>query len=685
MYNTDMLFSRLDLSQTCFSEALACLKSGDKEIALEKIIEHFKRRNKPVYLFSEKDIIETNHDEIIEEADRVCRHEIFGYNLGTDIDWRVNATFRSSMDSEWLWSLARHIFWQPLARAYAITGDEKYAREFASQLMGFVKSWPVDEFLGKIGIYGEKTNKSFPGDAWRTLEAAIRIYAVWIPVMIYFRKSPSLDNEFWVCFLNSLHDHAEFLCMHYSNHYRCSNWASAECTALFQIGVLFPEFKKSNAWKLLGYRRVTHEVRYQFDHYGVHIERTPIYHLVAAIAFLQAYRIAKLNDIPVPPYMFPILEKTAEYLMRIVKPDFTLPMIGDADRNSLLNIKSDESLYEGMNITTDPYDLNEIRAFFRVMSELTDRQDFLYFCTRGEKGAPPVGKCFYMPDQGFYVFRTGWRQTDSYFMVTGVQLERGERNAHSHYDAGHLELQIKGEDILIDTGRYLYINCNMKEWREYFISACAHNTLLVDNHKMGSVPNTSEDIRCVRTFCHQFKSTPDFDLVEVSHNGYAFLEEPVFHMRRVIHFKPGVWLVDDIITGIGKHEYRLYFNFAPGILKKANDNSIEYDFITNEVNVKIVPLYKNKLSAEVKIGDTNPIGGWVSYGYAKKTPAPQLIFTRIGGTPVRFLTAIIYNGTVNFDEHALNNEESTTLIVRTGDNKIKTRLGLSACEINQIK
>ncbi len=91
-------------------------------------------------------------------------------------------------DPEWMWSLSRHVFWHPLARAYALTKDEKYAREFASQLKGFVKSWPVEDYLGKIGVCGEKTDTSFPGNAWRTIETAIRIYATWFPVFQYSRN-----------------------------------------------------------------------------------------------------------------------------------------------------------------------------------------------------------------------------------------------------------------------------------------------------------------------------------------------------------------------------------------------------------------------------------------------------------------------------------------------------------------
>jgi len=171
--------------------------------------------------------------------------------------------------------------------------------------------------------------------------------------------------------------------------------------------------------------------------------------------------------------MLPILERAAAFLMQLVKPDFSLPMVGDADRVSLHTPKADASVFEGMNLTTDPRDLNEIRAFFRTMAQLTGREDFLYFATGRQQGSPPRQLNFSLPDPGFHVFRTGWDETDSYFLVTGTQMERGSNSAHSHADAGHLELHIEGQDVLIDTGRYLYGNCARLDWWQYFASTRA--------------------------------------------------------------------------------------------------------------------------------------------------------------------------------------------------------------------
>ncbi len=57
-----------------------------------------------------------------------------------------------------------------------------------------------------------------------------------------------------------------------------------------------------------------------------------------------------------------------------------------------------------------------------------------------------------------------------------------------------------------------------------------------------------------------------------------------------------------------------------------------------------MPLLRQGLTSQVLEGSLAPKGGWVSYGYATKVPAPQLIYTKIGAAPIRFLTTIIQEG-----------------------------------------
>lgn len=635
------LIDKIDLSYPELVAAESEYKKGNIDGCMDELISHFTQRKSPNYLFDKADMNGFKDDAILEEAEEILNHNIFGHQFEDGIDWKFNPTAETSRDNEWSWTLYRHLPWQTLARAYVMTGDEKYTEEFISQLKGFAKAWPVDKFMNDpehAKTYG------FPGHAWRTIETGIRIYTTWLPCLAAFKNAKKWDKEGWVVFLELICNHADFITQNYSNHKSSSNWLTMESSSLLQLGIMFPEMKNSKVWLKEGYKRVMHEMKYSFDNDGVHMERTPIYHMVSSVAFLQAWQMCKLNNIPVPPYALPTLIKSAEFIMKIVKPDFTTPMIGDADRNNLLTRRADTSLYEGMNLTFNPMDLNEMRAYFQTMYDLTKREDFLYFATGRKEGSAPEMRNYSIIDSGIYIMRTGWEPEDSYYHVHGIQLERGERSTHSHNDQGHLELHIKGEDVLIDSGRYIYNSSCWKDWRHYFTGTNSHNTIYIDDHEMGTVPGTFR-IRGARTYCHEFEENDKYSVIDISHNGYAFTEDPIFHRRKVIRLEGDVYIIDDQLTGLGldKHDIRLYFNFAPGEL--TNEKGNDYTYISDSGReYSYFSIANENVESSVLKGSEDPIGGWVSYGYPNREPIPQLCLKSEGPVPVRFISVIAPKG-----------------------------------------
>jgi hypothetical protein len=680
MEDIDKLFSRVNFDSPLLDRSIGeAYKKNDADLCINGLVKHFASRTSPHYFFTANDVTKIKDDRIIDDAEAVMRHFIYGYQFDGNIDWHFNPTADTSADNEWSWSLFRTIYWQPLARAYALTRDEKYAREFISQLKAFAAAWPVEPFFEAGPNFGHGPDT--PAIAWRTIEAGIRIYTTWLPCYIVFRTSPSWDRGGWITFLNLIHDHAEFLAKNYSNHEHSSNWLTMEATALLQMGIMFPEMKNAENWKILGYRRVMYETKYSFDNDGVHMERTPIYHMVSAISFLQGVRLCMINNIPVPPYALPTLVKSGEFLMKLVKPDFSTPMIGDADRNDLLARRSDEAtIYEGMNLSFDPYDLNEMRAFFRVLGEITGREDLRWFGTKREQGHEPAERNYALTDAGVYVMRTGWSPEDSYMLVTGVQLERGEKSTHSHNDTGHVEISIHGEDIIIDTGRYIYNSSKWRDWRKYFISANAHNTLYVDNRTMGEVPDTIRQ-RGVRTYCHNFVETPLYQLIDISHNGYAFMSDPVFHRRRVIRLAGDIFVIDDRVTGLGlgEHDFRLYFNFAPGELERDGEHAWKYRSISGK-EYRYTSIINEGVGMSVLKGSEEPKGGWISFGYPVKVAAPQLRLCTIGSVPLRFISvlspaAVAVKGKADINGAVLRLSGETEIELKLeGDEGITVRL-----------
>ncbi|MCF0261824.1 MAG: alginate lyase family protein [Sphaerochaetaceae bacterium] len=618
----------------------ALAEKGEQQAAKE-IIAHFRGKRSVRYLFDREKATFLNDPSILEDAQKAMNHEIFGHKFNGPIDWTFNPTADTSRDNEWSWSLFRTLWWQSLGRAYMMTGDEKYVKEFSEQLISFYNAWPAESHIIS-DVFETKT--PFPGHAWRTIESGIRIYTTWLPCFEMFRTSENFTEEAFMTFLCSIDDHGRFLTGHYSNHNRSSNWLSMETTALLQIGILFPELKNAAMFYENGYERVMHEIAYCFDMDGVHMEKTPIYHMVASISFLQAVRMCQRNNIPVAPYAMPLLEKSAEYVMRLVKPNFTTPMLGDADTNDILARRSDTSLYEGMNLSFFTDDLNEMRAYFKRVYLLTGRKDFLWVATAGKEGTKPsfTDTCF--KESGVFVLKEDWDQDSSFVMTQMIKLERGEKSTHSHNDTGHVELMISGEDILVDCGRYIYNSSIWKDWRHYFTGVFSHNTLFVDDHNMGDVPEVTR-VRGVRGFVHQFVHDDDKLMIDLSHNGYVFSSDPVFHRRRIVYLRDTkTAVVLDTVEGpsLAEHDFRFYWNFASVNLTKKCDN--QYVFTTGKgrsYNVSHYQTENNKWNDVLLIGAEEPEkGGWISYGYPIRVPTAQLSARTIGKSGFTMVTVI---------------------------------------------
>ena len=215
------LLERINYDLPGLKKAKMCYAQGDADGAMDAVIEHFRTRTTPKYLFTAKEMEQCKVDGILEDAQETLDHYIYGHKFDGEIDWFFNPTEHTSHDNEWTWSLYRHIYWQPLARAYALTKDEKYTKEFLHEMTEWGKAWSVTPFMENEEDAAAKYK--FPGHSWRTIETAMRIYTVWLPCMEAFRTSPAWDREGWVTFLTLLCDHADFLMTHYSNHKKSSN------------------------------------------------------------------------------------------------------------------------------------------------------------------------------------------------------------------------------------------------------------------------------------------------------------------------------------------------------------------------------------------------------------------------------------------------------------------------------
>ena len=98
--------------------------------------------------------------------------------------------------------------------------------------------------------------------------------------------------------------------------------------------------------------------------------------------------------------------------------------------------------------------------------------------------------------------------------------------------------------------------------------------------------------------------------------------------------------VEDRVTGLGlaEHDFRLMFNFAPGVL---SGEGLERIYETPKGRrYRISAAADVPLGSRVLEGSEDPLGGWISYGYHVRVPAPQWTLAVQGKAPFHAATVI---------------------------------------------
>ena len=605
-------FAAMDLSPAEMAAVKAAVDQGDMAAAKREFVKHLKARTNPKWYFDWRDKPAAGNrpkDFDGRQADRFVRNELVSCGVWHDfkdhIDWNSNPM--PNQYSEWTWQLSRHPFWQTLARAYWATGDEKYAKAFVAQMTDWVRSQPLPADSG---------NKAY--STWRTIETGIRTYGSWPNSLMYFLSSPSFDDESVVLMVKSFHDHAEHL-MKYPT---TGNWLAMEANGLFHIGVLFPEFKRAEAWRKTAIERLYAELDKQVYPDGAQIELAAGYHNVSLNSFEMPVRLARLNQVALPPDYVAKLERMFDYDLYVSMPNRKMPGLNDS---------GDTDIVSWMQKAT---------GYF------PERKDFQWIASGGQKGAPPTTLSHEFPYAGHLAMRSGWEPEARYLLLDAGPFGYG----HQHEDKLTIVLAAYGRVHVIDPGNYAYDN---SQWRKYHIDTFAHNTVLVDSlpQRRGGAKDRREYV-VKEPLPHAFVTTDTYDYAAGQYDeGYGKRDNGIAtHHREVVFVKSGpaaaapddYWIIVDNFQPKDAlpHTYDAMFHL--------NADAIDIDATALVVktrnakgsNLVIHPLLAGTLSLSNQAGQEKPyVQGWVrsgDYG-VKPIPTPVYRLEAAGATKMIFI------------------------------------------------
>jgi hypothetical protein len=227
-------------------------------------------------------------------------------------------------------------------------------------------------------------------------------------------------------------------------------------------------------------------------------------------------------------------------------------------------------------------------------------------------------------DSGRYLLQSGTRGGAD---AISVLVDCGEHGfgsiaAHGHADALSFTLRAFGEDILVDPGTYDYFRYG--EWRDYFRSTRAHNAIVVDGLDQSEMLGPFMWGQRARAWCRDWRPAAAGGSLEGAHDGYARLADPVEHTRRIeLDGDARVLTITDRLAMRGEHALSAYFHFSETCQVAASGSAIEAVTPSGSVTLEADP----RLTVTILRGSTDPIGGWVSRAYHRKTAATTVVLS----------------------------------------------------------
>ena len=513
-------------------------------------------------------------------------------------------------DVRQIWELNRHQYFVTLGKAYWYTGDEKYAREFVSQMRDWIKKNP----------YGKSVN-------WvHAQEIALRIIS-WLWAYVFFCESPIFTVEDQIEFFKSLYLQTEFLSRHLSDTTLSThNHIISETAGLAMMAIMFPEFKRSKAWWKNGVDRLERELKRQICNDGVSGETSTNYHFFVLDSFLQIWILLKKNGFEYPSEMDHMLEKMIEFSMYICRPDGTLPIIGDSD--------------SGRSIRLDDLSGDDRRSYLSTGAVLFGRSDMKSVAGKfheeslwllGSEGykkfeqlnsREPKNLSVLYPDSGYCIMRNDWSEKADQLIFRGgvISIPKDVSIGHNHADYLSFELIVDGKPFIVDPGVYTY---NLDDqWRWYGRKTSSHNTVVVDGRDQFVIDSQRFGLpKVANSTVHTFESKDSIDFIHASHDGYEALNHPITHHRKISFDKiKGCWVLIDVLAGAGRHKFDWYFHFDERIKVEILDELVLSAKSNGGTKLLIRCLKPKDLTVDI-------IDGWVSRRYGIKEEAKVLKYS----------------------------------------------------------
>lgn len=589
-YGPAHVISLLDLEHPGLEKVKAAAAKENWSAAEAALFNYFKKERQSFYPAAKKHSKLYPNDQL--HSSSALKHELSGNKnykpsfRGNALDWSSKAVIdgKTIDDAEWLYQYHRLTWWESLAKAYAVTADERYYTEWEYELVHYAQNnLPVV--------------KKSPKHIRRGMEAYYRGLRT-AYVLPYMIQSEQFDSKTLLYVLSTFHHTAEHIRTVYA---RQGNHLLGEYASVFKNSLSFPEFKKAPEWReeaIVGVQKVMSQDMYSD---GMNDELVFSYHTMYTNLFYEFYELVKAggHEDKLSEEFTSMLPKMYDVMSMVTNPDLSIPQFGDAWKRP-----------------------GSLRRYYEAGSKRVPHgEELRYISSKGKKGTAPTKRLGVFPISGFYSIRDNWSQ-DRIQMV----IKNGEKATwHNQPDNGTFTLLAYGRDFMNDSGCYIYASTNEddKKWRAWFRNTKAHQTITLDGQDAERQP----------TF-HFAGSNDNADAIVVENQSY----ENLAHRRHYLFAEKKFFIIYDEVAGEGKGKLRAHFQLVPDSNTKLNPTALSAQTNFEKGANLLVKSYKTNSSPSMQEEE-----GWISYKYNEKQERPAWAYVKekTNTKPVNFLTALL--------------------------------------------
>lgn len=499
-------------------------------------------------------------------------------------------------DIKYLWEPSRHLELVTLAQAWRCSCERKY-RDGARMLL---LSW-LDQCPYPQGVHWASS-----------LELGVRLLNWSVAWQLL---AGEIDDDWRHRWLNAVYKHCHFISHHLSRHSSANNHLLGEYMGLYIASMQWPCWPESSRWRTMAERGLLAQGLQQNWEDGVNKEQAIYYHHEVMDMMLLCELAARANGDGFPPEWLARLERMAEFLAALMDAGGNVPMIGDADDARMLRLDgAHEPPYRSLLASAA---LLFERADFKAKAGVLDERTRWLFADadsrwaalqRGAVEAPRLS----FQQGGYYLLGKDFdSESEVRIVIDCGPLGYLSLAAHGHADALAFTLSMGGREMLVDPGTFAYHT--HREWRDYFRSTAAHNTVQIDGVDQSEIGGNFMWLRKANAVALAHDGMHFF---EGKQDGYMRLRDPVMHKRSVrFDTQRNAVKVEDTLECLGEHEVALHWHFAEGCHAEAAGQTLH--IANRDKGLRMTCRFGN--GPQLYCASTAPIAGWISRTFDSKT------------------------------------------------------------------